>query len=288
MQKISLGGQAVMEGVMIKSNNYIVTSVRDTKGKIIDKTTKLKQKKKWLKLPLIRGVVNLIEMLIYGMKELTWSANIAEDKEEEKLSYWEIILTLIITFAFSVIIFFAVPIYLTKFIASKAGPMFALVEGLIRISFFLLYVYAISFMKDVKILFQYHGAEHKSVHCYEHKKELTVENVKKFSTIHTRCGSAFVGIVLLLSIAIFSFIKYDTILARLGFKVLLLPLVASLSYEILKNGERFKNNILYKIFITPGIYFQKITTSEPTDKQIEVAIHSMKKILNIEENLSKK
>ncbi len=287
MKKLAVGGQAVIEGVMMKSPSFVVTSVRKTNGKIVSKTQKLLKPRKILRLPFIRGVFNLFEMLVIGMKALTWSANIVEEKEEEQMSLKEILFTIILSFGFAILFFMVVPIYVTKFFADDPGVYFSLIEGIIRLSLFVMYIYVISFMSDVRALFQYHGAEHKSVHCYEHNKELTIKNVKKYTTLHTRCGSAFVGIVLILSIVLFSFIKYDTILLRICFKLLLLPVVASVSYELLKFGDKHQKNIFIRLLLSPGMFFQKITTREPNDKQIQVAIHSLKKVLNNEKKLKR-
>ena len=167
---------------------------------------------------------------------------------------------------------------------TETGLLFNLLDGLIRILIFVLYVYIISFMDDVKLLFQYHGAEHKAIHCYENNKELNIENIKPFNPVHPRCGTAFIAIVLVISIFVFSILKDFVWYWNVALRILLIPVIAAISYELLKAGDKRRNNWFFKILVWPGLAMQKITTSEPTDKQIDVAIDALKKALSMEKS----
>jgi len=299
-KKIDVGGQAVIEGVMMRSPNYYAVSVRNLKGKIITKTKKIKKKNKFLKLFFIRGIVNLIEMLVLGIKTLTWSANQQTNKKEEKLSTKEIFWTIFISILFVILFFIALPYFLTHlfgFIEEQRPILFNLIDGIIKIALFLAYLFLISLIKDVKTLFKYHGAEHKSVYCFEAKKELTVKNIKKFSTLHPRCGTSFIFIVLIASILIFALLPLLVLRINPNFselniwmrkailfplRIAVIPIIAGISYELLKLSAKFKNNFIIKIIVLPGIWLQKITTKQPTNKQIEIALTSLKAVLRKE------
>jgi uncharacterized protein YqhQ len=272
-----VGGQAVIEGVMMRCNDKINTSVRKGK-KIISKKNTLKKKNKFLKIFFIRGIINMYEMLKIGMETLTWSADQQAEKNE-KISRLEIIFSLILSVLFAILIFIVAPFYLTKLISKNQGILFNIVDGIIRVLIFIIYILSISLMKDIKRVFQYHGAEHKVVHCYESGKKLTYENVKKFTTLHSRCGSSFLIIVLVISIIVFSFIVSPKWYYKLVFRILLIPIIIGISYEVLKLADKFKDNFFFNILNKPGLWIQKITTKEPDKQQIEVAIHSLKKVL---------
>lgn len=271
------GGQAVIEGVMMRCKNKINTSVR--KGsKIISKKTILKQKNRFWKLFLIRGIFNMYEMLKTGIESLIWSAE-QQSGEDEKLSKTEVSVTLLISFLFAILLFIAFPFYITRFFYDKTGILFNIIDGVIRILVFFVYLITISSMKDIKRLFQYHGAEHKVVHCYESGKSLTLENAKKFSTFHPRCGTSFLVIVFIISIIVFSCITSSKWYYKLGLRILLIPVIIGISYEILKLADKFKDNWFFRFINKPGLWIQKITTKEPTKSQIEVAIDSLKKVI---------
>jgi len=298
-KKLNIGGQAVIEGVMIRSPNYNVVSVRKNK-KIITKSDKIKQRKgRFYKLPVVRGFYNLIDMLVIGMRSLMWSADQQLEKDE-KISKKEMTLSFIFAMLFGVGIFIILPYIATNFIGyyEETKPLlFNLIDGIIRIVFFLLYIIIISRMKDIKILFRYHGAEHMSIHCYEKGKKLDVNNIKKFSTLHPRCGTAFIMIVLVVAILTFSIItpiiltifpqllEINTFLRRVILfliRISLLPLIAGLSYEFLKFSAKFEKNTIMKIFIYPGLLMQKVTTKKPNKNQIEVAMTAVKRALQLE------
>jgi uncharacterized protein YqhQ len=278
-----IGGQAVIEGVMMQNQNKIAIAVRRPDRKISVKKEEfnsIKNKFKFLKLPILRGAVSLFEMMIFGIKALTYSANEAmAENEDEKLSTKEIVLTMLFSIGMAIGLFFLLPLFITKKIASNPGILFNLIDGLIRIAFVLTYIIGISFLKDVKRLFEYHGAEHKVVNCHEAKKELTLKNVKKFTTLNPRCGTSFIFYVLIISVLVFSLVNTTNIFLLVASRILLIPVIAGLSYEILRFSAKHKDNICFKILIYPGFLLQKITTREPNDKQIEVAIKSMKAVL---------
>ncbi|MFH2028940.1 MAG: DUF1385 domain-containing protein [Nanoarchaeota archaeon] len=300
MKKIDVGGQAVIEGIMMRSPNYYAVATRNEEGKIITIHKKFKEKHPFLKIFFIRGIVNLIEMLVLGIKTLIWSADQQSEKPEEKLKKSEVFWTLALSMLFSIIFFVALPYFLTHiigFVEEQRPVLFNVIDAVIKIAIFVIYIYSISLMKDVKKIFEYHGAEHKSIHCYESGKELTVDNIKKFTTLHPRCGTSFIFIVFIFSIFIFSlvpllmirlnpdfnnlsFIVRKSILFPL--RILVIPIIAGFSYELLKLSSKYKNNILVKLITLPGILFQKITTKEPDEKQLEVAIISLKKVLDLE------
>ena len=297
--KVNVGGQALIEGVMIRGPNSYAIAVR--KGnRIITKTAKVSKKKiAFLKWPFVRGFANLAEMLVIGIKSLMWSAEQAGDGSE-KLSKKDLTVTLLVSIGFAILFFIVLPYFLTSIIGFSEHEkpiLFNIVDGAIRILIFLIYIIAISFMKDVKVLFQYHGAEHMAIHCYEHGKKLSVKNVKSFRTMHERCGTSFLFIVFAISVVVFSIlpsivIRYSPAFdslnhwAKTGIlfpvRILLIPLIAGISYEILKLSDRKKSNLLFKIISFPGIMLQKITTQKPTAKQIEVAIKSLETLLKVE------
>ena len=296
--KPGIGGQAVMEGVMMRSPNYYATSVRNDKGNIVTQTRKIKKYPSFFKFPFVRGVVNLIEMLIIGIKTLTWSANQISDDEDEQLTDFQIGLTLFVSIGFAILLFVALPYFLSTItgVKEESSPiLFNLIDGIIKIMVLVIYIYSISLIKDIKRVFEYHGAEHKTVYCYEEGKPLTVKNVKKYSTKHPRCGTSFILIVLLISIFVFAliptlmtlifpnFMSIQYMLRRVILfvvRILFLPIVASISYELLKLSGKYSKNPFVKMISYPGILLQYITTKEPDNKQIEVAIKSMELVMS--------
>jgi len=263
----------------MKNENNLAMSVRNQKGKIVTKKEKLKPNK-LSKIPIIRGITNLIEMLTLGMKGLVWSSNQSLGEKEE-LTTKEIIFVITISMILVVVFFIGLPFYLTKLVIQK-GFWFNVLDGIIRITILVAYMLIISRMQDVKTLFQNHGAEHKTVNCYENNKKLTTQNVKKYSTLHPRCGTSFIIIVLLISIIVFSTITTQNWKLNITLRILLIPIIAGTSYEILKLSAKHEKNIIVKTLIQPGLWLQKITTKEPNNKQIEVAIKALKTVLEME------
>lgn len=292
-----IGGQALIEGVMVLSPHKYAMSVRKPNNSIKTKVVRLKKNTPaWHKWPVVRGCINLVKMMTLGMKAMMWSANETTDKKEEKLSSKELTLTVVFSIFLAIAIFKGVPYTVTSLagVQEEETPIiFNIVDGLLRIALFIGYILAISFMSDIKRLFMYHGAEHMAIHCYEKKLKLTVQNVKKFSPIHPRCGTAFILIVLIVAIFVFSLIPPLIKFLIPGFtewsgwvkkpflflvRVLFLPLVAGISYEVLKASDKKPDNVLLKLFSLPGLWMQRITTSKPSNDQIEVAIASVKAV----------
>lgn len=280
----AVGGQAVIEGVMMRNGNKIAVAVRKGK-KIIVKKQKIKsitERMPW-KLPIIRGAVGLFETLGIGIKTLNWSADIAAGEEDEKQSPWPFVTAIIIATAFALVIFKLIPLGIAQFF-SKLGLdgrlSFNLIEGLAKISILIAYIWAIGRMKDVKRLFQYHGAEHKAVNCYEAKKPLTVANAMKFSPIHPRCGTSFILFVLIISIIVYIFVPMNFSFGlKLVARLALLPVIAGIAYEFLKFSAKYSNNIIMRILMKPGLLLQGLTTKEPTKKQMEVSIKVLKEVI---------
>lgn len=304
-----IGGQAVMEGVMMRGPYKTAVSVRKPDGAIETKLDEngTKNRPKFLKLPVIRGCVSFIDSLIIGMKSLMWSAEFVdvedddgeeqskfdkwlENKLGDKLKDYVIYFAVFISILFSVGLFILLPSALSG--AVEAVPAFknftstqlftSIFEGVLRMAIFLGYMALVSQMKDIKRVFEYHGAEHKTIACYEAGEELTVENVKKHTRFHPRCGTSFLLFVMIISIIIYAFlprfdgyIKIFSILLRMGTRLLCLPIVAGLSFEVIKWAGRSKNKCV-SLLSMPGLWLQKLTTREPDASQIEVAIASMK------------
>ena len=281
-----VGGQAVIEGVMMRGPGYVATAVRDPAGKIVVKMKPVEsigERYPILKKPMLRGVVSLVESLVLGIRSLSYSAQMAGE-EDEQLSDKELAGTIIFALCMAVVLFVAIPTGAAKFFhAITADPVFLnLMEGALRLGIFLAYIWGISRMKDIRRVFQYHGAEHKTIHAYEAGLPLTVENVQQFSTLHPRCGTAFLLIVMLVSIVVFAFLGWPDLWLRILSRVVLLPVVAGISYEIIRFSGRSTNRFVHMATL-PGLWLQKITTNQPDDDMVEVAIESLKAVLPAEE-----
>jgi len=277
----TIGGQALIEGVMIKSDKYTAAACRKESGKIVsrrERNKSLVKKYKILSLPIIRGVIYLGEMLVVGTKMLTWSADQQSDDGEE-LTNFQLFLTVLLSIVATIGIFVVVPYYLTRFFIKEPTLAFNALDGVFRVGIFILYIYVISLFKDIYRVFQYHGAEHMAVHCFESKKALTVKNIRKYAKEHPRCGTSFIIFVIVLSIIVFSLIKYPQWYFNLPLRIVVVPLIAGVSYEMLKISAKYKNSKLLGWVVLPGLWVQKITTKKPTAKQIEVAIVAVKKAL---------
>ena len=288
-ERISIGGQAVIEGVMMRSPTCIATAVRKPSGEIVYKKTSISKKKgKLAEIPFIRGAVMLFDALVMGIKELTFSANEAEEKEEEQISQKEAILTTVVSLGLGIGLFIVLPSLIGSFLFLDNKLYSNLLEAVLRLLFFILYIWLISFSKDVRRVYEYHGAEHKSIYAYENNMELTPENAKKFTTLHPRCGTSFLLIVMLIAIIVFSTIDFlfptpATVIGRIAMKVvlrvILMPLIAGISYEIQRYSSKHLDNFCIKTLALPGLSLQKITTKEPDLKQLEVAIVAIKAAL---------
>lgn len=302
IHKTSIGGQAVIEGVMMKGPSKIATAVRKPDGEIVvdEKESGRVRRSKILKLPIIRGCINFFDSMILGVQSLMYSAKFFDIEDdgsaqnqqsrfekwlEEKLGsekgmnviiYFSVILSLFM----SVGLFILLPTVVVGFIKGIIDNhiVLTLAEGCVRILIFLLYLSLVARMEDIKRVFMYHGAEHKTIHCYEQGLELTVENVRGQSRLHPRCGTSFLLVVMVISIIIFAFISWENAVIRLMLRLALLPVVAGLSYEVIKLAGRYDNWFTAAIS-APGKWLQYITTNEPDDSQIEVAITALKAVI---------
>lgn len=296
MKKCSVGGQAVMEGVMMKAPGGIAMAVRDAKGRIIldykEYQTKA-QKGTFLGLPIVRGVVAFVESLTIGMNTLTRSAELIGDpidEEPTKFEKWlseklgksveKVVmgLAVILAVALSVGLFFLLPQFISSLIfrgSAAASATKCLVEGLVRLCIFIGYIFFCASVKDIKRVFMYHGAEHKTIACYEAGEELTVENVKKHTRFHPRCGTSFIFITLIVSILVMCIVPIYQVVPRMIVSILLLPVVVGISYEFIRIAGR-SNNWLTRALSWPGLQIQRITTREPDASQIECAIAALK------------
>lgn len=267
-----IGGQALVEGVLMKNKDKIGIAVRKGK-KILVKREKLKFKDS--NIIFLRGIKNLFIILHLGMKSLNYSTNVQLEKDE-KIGFWGIFFSIIFALAFGLALFKLLPLFFTTLFDKYSAVnniAFNIIEGLIKVTIFVLYVYLISLMKDVNRIFQYHGAEHKAVACYESNKKLIVKNVKKFDKEHKRCGTSFIFLVLLISVVVYSFIPKDYgFWLKFSLRIILLPVIAGISYEFLRLGAKYN---LFGWLVYPGLWIQKITTKEPDNKQIEVAISAL-------------
>lgn len=303
LHKTSIGGQALMEGVMMRGPKEYAMAVRKPDGEIIVEkrpVASVLQKSKILKLPIIRGCISFFESMITGVKALMFSAEFfdveGEEESQSKFDKWldekfgdkikdiVIYVSVILSLVFSVALFFLLPNFITELIAKLTsidvdGTFRTVIEGIVRMAIFLSYILLVSQMKDIKRVFMYHGAEHKTIATYENGDELTVENARKNPRLHPRCGTSFLIFVMIISVIVFMLIpKGLTWYNRALFKILLLPVVAGISYEIIKFAGRHENWFT-KIISKPGMWLQYITTREPDDSQLEVAIASMKAVL---------
>jgi len=275
---LAFGGQALIEGVMMRSRTHVVMCVRDPNNKIltnIEKINSLSERYKILGLPFLRGVITLLETFYLGVKGVYFSAN-AVLEEEEKFTYKE----LAIVFAMSLVLasfFFIVPFLLTNLFGLK-GVLFNIVEAIVRLAMFLLYLSLVAMWGEFKRILQYHGAEHKTINAYEAGAALKVVNVKRFSRLHPRCGTSFIFIVLLVSILLFSIMPDLGFFARLAYRVLLIPVIGAISYELLKLSGRYKDSVITRILTMPGLAFQRLTTREPDDNMMEVAIRALEEV----------
>ena len=289
MGKLSVGGQAVIEGVMMRGPGKVATAVRNPDGRIeVEKgpVHSIADKYPILKKPMLRGSVSLVESLVLGIRSLSYSAKMAGE-EDEQLSDKEMAGTIIFAFVLAAVLFIAIPTGAAKFFHFITDdPVFLnLMEGFLRLAIFLGYIWGISRMKDIRRVFQYHGAEHKTIHCYEAGLPLTVENVQKFSRLHPRCGTNFLLIVMLVSIFVFAFLGWPSLAERIASRILLLPVVAGISYEIIRLAGRSENPII-QTAIKPGLWLQYLTTRPPEDDMVAVAIESLKAVLPEEEIVS--
>lgn len=289
VEKISIGGQAVIEGVMMRSPQWLATAVRKPSGEIVYKKTKISSNRgKLAKIPFVRGAVSLFDALVMGIKELTFSANQSEVEEEEQITQKEAVMTTVVSLALGIGLFVVIPSLIGSFVFSNNKLHSNLLEAVLRLVFFIFYIWVISFSKDVKRVYEYHGAEHKSIYAYENGLELTPENAKKFTTLHPRCGTSFLLIVILISIIVFSCMDFilpvpkdmvQKIIIKVVLRVIMMPVIAGISYEIQRYSSNHLDRCWVKLVAFPGLSLQRITTKEPDLDQLEVAIVAIKAAL---------
>ena len=297
------GGQAVMSGIMMKGEKQTALAMRVPTGDIVLEKQENKEPSKWTKVPLIRGVFVFVASLVGGTKILMRSAEILEEYDDEAYepgrfeswinekfgskAAWNFMLysSVVVALAFTVGVFIILPTGVVNLLKHVTDSIFWLnfAEGLVRIGLFVLYAWGISFMKDIKEVFQYHGAEHKTIHCFENGLELTPENCRQFPTLHPRCGTSFLMFVFIIAFLLHFLMGWPNIWVRIVSRLLLLPVIAGLSYELLRWAGR-SDNAIVKFLSLPGLYLQKITTKEPNDEQLEVAIAAMNAVLASDEN----
>ena len=297
-----IGGQAVLEGIMMKGGDRTAVVIRKPKGDMHIKIEPLKEQSGWKKIPLIRGVFIFVDALVTGTRTLLYSAEVleqaegAEMQEEDRLTLWleskfgeknafniMLYFSVILAIAFTVGVFIILPTWLVNIFGAitQNEVILNLIEGFLRILMFVLYILVISRMKDIQKVFQFHGAEHNCIHCYENGLELTPANCMQFETLHPRCGTSFLMFVMVISLLLFSFLGWPNLFWRITSRLLLIPVIAGLSYELLRLAGK-GDSLLIKLLSMPGLALQKLTTKKPDEKQLEVAIAAMKAVLNTE------
>lgn len=296
MRSSNIGGQAVLEGVMMKNGEDYAVAVRKPDGEIEVKTEKYSgaiKCKNLKKIPFVRGIFSFIDSMVLGMKTLTYSASFYEEEEEkkeltpeekekeEKKESFVMGLTITFSIILAVAVFMILPYLLTHFLAGMVHSkmMLSLLEGVIRLTIFIAYILLISTMKDIKRVFMYHGAEHKCINCVEHGLDLTVENVRISSKQHKRCGTSFLLFVMLISCIVIFFIQSDSQIVKIVMRIALIPVIAGISYEILRLAGS-SDNVFVNMISKPGLWLQNLTTKEPDDSMIEVAIQSVEAVFD--------
>ncbi|HDQ04441.1 MAG TPA: DUF1385 domain-containing protein [Deltaproteobacteria bacterium] len=278
------GGQALIEGVMMRHGDKIASAVRAPNNEIVFQErhyVPLTKRYKILGILFIRGTITLFEMMFVGIKALMFSAEVALSEEEKKPKGWEMSLSFVISFTVAIFFFVVVPAFFFTQIKHHIDNLLLLnlLEGCIRLSIFLCFLASTLLLNDMRRVYMYHGAEHKTVFAWENGQELTVQNVKDFSTRHPRCGTSFILFVMLISIIVFSLLGRPDFIHRVFLKILLMPVIAGISYEAIRFTAKYSHSKLVQILSWPGLALQKITTREPDDSQIEVAIAAMKKVV---------
>jgi uncharacterized protein YqhQ len=285
-KKYNYGGQAVIEGVMIRGRSAVVTAIRRPGGDIALNTRPVPSinKSRLRRIPFIRGVVVLIEAMVLGINSLMYSANISLEDEQEEISNKAIWGMIAFGALLVVALFFLAPLFLTKLLDSLLPNTiaFTLIEGIIRLAIFIAYLKVIGLMPDIKRVFTYHGAEHKTVNAYEAGVPMEVEAIKNYSRAHVRCGTSFLFLVLVVAIIVFSLVGRQVLWLMVLYRIILIPVIMGLGYEIIYFGARHTGNWLIKIILAPGLWLQSLTTGEPDDRQLEVAIAAMNKAVEID------
>jgi uncharacterized protein YqhQ len=283
-KKFYYGGQAVIEGVMMRGRKGIAVAVRRPNGEIALSSEPLggMSTGRIREIPLVRGIVVLVETLVLGIRVLFYSASVSLD-EEVKISPWLLWGSVAVGFILAMALFLVLPLLATHFVDPYVSPAVSnLIDGVIRLVIFVIYLGAISLMPDIRRVFAYHGAEHKTINAYEAGEPLEVEKVRKYSTAHSRCGTNFILIVMVIAIIAFVFLGRPPIWLRYVERIILLPVIAAVGYEVIKFGAAHIKNIVVRIVLTPGLALQAMTTRQPDDRQIEVAISALQRVLALD------
>ncbi len=292
--KVSYGGQAVLEGVMMRSPSSWAVAVRTPEGDIEevvhDIESPMKRRRVW-RLPVLRGVIALGESLAIGFRALAISANYAaqeegDDEVSTELSRGSMIFAFALAIGFALMLFKVTPVLLTSWLPIDNTGYFVIVEGVIRVGIFVGYICVISLLPDLRRVFQYHAAEHKAINAYEAGEELVPEKVQRFSLIHPRCGTAFMLWVMVIAIFVFAFLGRPVWYWLIASRILLLPLIAGLAYELIRFAGKHTDNRLLMTLLAPGLWLQRLTTREPTLDQIEVSIRALREVLRLEGRLT--
>ena len=295
MSNSAIGGQAVLEGVMMRGPSNWALAVRKPDGEIaeVNKPIRSVMARHWFfRLPVIRGVIALGESLAIGFRALAISANYAAQEEGEEgevqteLSTGAIVFAFAIAIGFALVLFKVTPALITNWLPVETTSWFVIVEGLIRVGLFVAYLLVISLLPDLRRVFQYHGAEHKVINAYEAGEELEPERVQKFSLIHPRCGTAFLLWVMVIAIFVFAFLGRPSLPWLIASRILLLPLIAGLAYELIRFAGRHTGNRVLMTLLAPGLWLQRLTTREPSLDQLEVSISALKEVLQLEGRLT--
>ena len=285
-KRFNYGGQAVIEGVMIRGRTSVVTAMRRPTGEIaLEVKPAVAAHKSWARrTPIIRGVVILIEAMVLGIKSLLFSANVAMEEEGEKIPTKAIWGMMLVSVVVAVGLFFIAPLFLTKLVNNYLPNtfLFALIEGLIRVAIFVGYLWVVGRMEDIQRVFTYHGAEHKAVNAFESGAALEPESIKKYSRAHVRCGTSFLFFVLFIAIIVFSLAGRQALWIMMITRVVLLPVIMGLGYELIYFGAKHTGNWFMKIILAPGLWLQSMTTGEPDLKQCEVSIAALKKAIEMD------
>jgi uncharacterized protein YqhQ len=284
-ERFYYGGQAVVEGVMMRGKETCVTAVRQTNGKIVVESQILPKiyKGKMRNTPFVRGIIVLIESMVLGIQSILRSANLALEEEGEEISGWMLWLMVAGSIAFAVVLFFLAPLFITKLFNIESSLLFNLVDGLIRITILVAYLGLMGFLPELKKVFSYHGAEHKTVNAYENSVPMEVEDVKNFSTAHVRCGTSFTFTVLIIAVLVFSLVGIHQTWLMVLSRIVLIPVISSISYEFIYFSGRHTDNWFVKIISKPGLLLQSLTTREPDDAKLEVAIAALRKVIEVEQ-----
>jgi uncharacterized protein YqhQ len=279
----SYGGQAVMGGVMIRGRSSSAIAVRRMDGGIEINSQPLATlyKEKWRNIPLVRGIIMLIETVALGTSALMYSARVSTETEDEKITTGMIWGSVVVGVVLAVALFFVLPLLIVRVFDAYIASSFIsnLIEGAVRIVFFIVYLVIIGRMRDIREIFAYHGAEHMSVNAYESGVTLDVYNVRNYSRAHTRCGTSFLLVVLVIAVVVFALLGRPPIWIGILSRIILIPVIAAVSYEFLKFEAKYSHNLLVRWLLIPGLWLQALTTRQPTDSQLEVAIAAMKKAL---------